>query len=302
MPTTVTGLDANGRVSPKGVNVVIPPESAGIGDLIFKSGSTIKVIGRGTASSTSISIGGTTYNLYGEIYGFTNGMAMVVAPRELGGKTWGAYVSGMPIYGAGTVLMRNGLKTSYYAQMNTAQNSNYIKGGSSAPLQLASAYQATSLTKENFASSASAEIKARYGTWEEYIRQTLRVNGAPGSPFGAVATNVKVHEYGRYIGKTYGSTQAVGTALRDCHDYNEGNGTWWLPSMYELAEMMIDEHVNKLNENTAVCDGISVSSYRWSCVLYSSTDAWLYYPYGMSLNYGFANALAVRPVTLLKLN
>ena len=298
MALSITGFDANGRIIPKGVNVVIPPESAGIGDLIYKSGSSFKVIGRGTANSTSID----GYSLYGIIYGFVNGEAMIIAPQELGSKQWGAYVSGMPTIGAGTVLMRNGLKTSYYAQMNTATNSNYITGGSGAPpVQLTSAYQATSLTASNFASSASADIKARYGTWNEYIRQTLRVNGAPGSPFGAVATNVKVHEYGRYIGKTYGGSQASGTALRSCYDYNEGGGTWWLPSMFELGELMIDEHLNLVNQNSAVAATISADSYRWSCVLSSSDFAWFYFSYGMSGNLGFAYEFAVRPVSLFKL-
>lgn len=301
MPSSITGFDANGRIIPRGSNVVIPKEMAGIGDLIYKNGSSIKVIGRGTATSTSISISGTTHSLYGIIYGFVNGEAMVIAPQELGGKQWGAYVSGMPIVSPGGVLMRNGTKAGAYAQMNTARNSGYITGGSSAPLVLGSAYQATSLSSSSFASSASAEIKARYGTWEEYIRQTLRVQGAPGSPFGAVATNVKVHEFGRYIGRTYGGSQASGTALRACYDHNEGGGTWWLPSMFELGELMIDEHLNKVNENTAVADSVGTGKARWSCVLYSSGDAWSCDNYGMSDRYGFTYEVAVRPVTLLKL-
>lgn len=295
MSLIITGFDANGRIAPRGVNVVIPPECAGIGDLVYKSGSTIKVIGRGTASSSSISIGGTTYNLYGIIYGFANGEAMVVAPSELGSKTWGTYVSGMPTYGVGTVLMRNGQKTSYYAQMNTAQNSAYISQGSGYPDVLGSAYQACG-------SQGGFPGKAAQGTWWEYIRQTLRVNGAPGSPFGAVATNVKVHEFGRWMAKTYATSSAAGTAMRDCYNYNEGGGTWWLPSMFELGELMIDEHVNKVNENTAVAGSVSVSSDRWSCVLFSSGNAWHYSSYGMSSRSGFGYTFAVRPVTLLKLN
>ena len=297
----MTGLDANGRVTPKGTNVVMPPESAGIGDLVYNSGSTYKVIGCGTASGASISIGGTTYNIYGVIYGFVNGEAMIMAPQELGGKTWGAYVSGMLTIGANTVLMRNGRKAAYYAQMNTARNSDYIKGGSSAPVVLSSAYQATSLTAATFDASASADIKARYRTWEEYIRQTLRVQGAPGSPFGAVATDVKVHEYGRWFGKTYAGTQATGTALRGCYDYGAGNGTWWLPSMFELGELMIDEHLSKVNANSGVMDAISVGSNRWSCVPNSSSLAWHYLSSGLSNYSGFGNSFAVRPVTLLKL-
>lgn len=295
MPLTITGFDANGRIAPKGVNVLIPPEVAGIGDLVYKSGSSIKIIGRGTASASSISIGGTTYTLYGIIYGFANGEAMVLAPQELGAKTWGTYVSGMPIYGAGTVLMRNGLKTSYYAQMNTAQNSAYISQGSGYPDLLTSAYQACG-------SQSGFPGKTTQGTWDEYIRQTLRVNGAPGSPFGAAANNVKVHEFGRWMAKSFATSSAAGTAMRDCYNYNEGGGTWWLPSMFELGELMIDAHLNKVNENSNVAGSVSTGSDRWSCVLLSSGNAWSYSYNGMSSITGFGSTLAVRPVTLLKLN
>ena len=300
MALNVTGTDANGRITPKGTNVVIPPESAGIGDLIFKSGSTVKVIARGTASGTSISIGGSTYTLYGCIYGFVNGEAMVVAPNAgETSATWGSYPSGAPIYGAGTPLMRNGDRTSYYAQMNTAQNQGYITGGGSAPVQLASAYQATSLNASNFDGSASADIKKRYGTWWEYIRQTLRVNGAPGTPFGAVGGGCKVHEFGRWMGKTYFSSSSYPAGYH-CYTYNEGGGKWWLPSMFELAQLMIDETLNKVNENSAILS-VSAGADRWSCVCRSSDHAWDYDSVGLSNHFGFGYSLAVRPVTLLRL-
>lgn len=295
MSLSITGFDSNGRIVPKGVNVVIPPESAGIGDLIYKSGSAFKVIGRGTANSTTID----GYTLYGIIYGFAGGEAMIIAPQELGSKTWGTYVSGMPSWGAGTVLMRNGQKTAYYAQMNTAQNSGYISQGSGYPDVLTSAYQACG-------SQSGFPGKAAQGTWNEYIRQTLRVNGAPGSPFGAVATNVKVHEFGRWMAKTYATSSAAGTAMRDCYEYlgtgDSVKGTWWLPSMFELGELMIDEHLNLVNQNTAVAVPVSAVSGRWSCVLLISSErAWTYYAYGMSNHRGFGDVLAVRPVSLFKL-
>ena len=310
MALIVTGVDANGRVTPKGTNVVIPPESAGIGDLIYKSsGGVAKVIGRGTASSSSITISGTSYTLWGVIYGFVNGYAMVLAPKEGGTKQWGSYPTGAPTWGGGTVLMRNGNKATY-AQMNTKQNANYIKGGSTSPVKLTSAYQATALTGDTDfnALSATSDIKKHYGSWTEYIRQALRVNGAPGTPFGAVYDGCKVHEFGRWMGRTYFSNSTnfpTTTAGGYCYAYGNGGGEWWLPSMFELGELMIDEHLDKVNENVkadnSYFDSVSAVAGRWSCVLFSSSHAWTYGYFGMSADLGFADTFAVRPVTLFKL-
>lgn len=284
-------IGSNGRIS-RGANVVIPPENAGIGDLIYGTRSDFRVIGRGTANARTID----GRSILGGIYGFVNGEAMVVGPDELAASYWGNYVSGMPIISSGNVLMRNGLKTSYYAQMNTTRNSTYISQGSGYPDMLTSAYQACG-PQSGFTG------KAAQGTWDEYIRQTLRVQGAPGSPFGAVTTNVKVHEFGRWIGKTYGASQPTDRALGRCYNYGNGGGEWWCPSMFELGEMMIDQHLDKLNENpSSVFGSISAGSYRWSCVLYSSGYAWHYGYYGMSHSTGISvSQFAVRPVTLFKL-
>ena len=73
--------------------------------------------------------------------------------------------------------------------------------------------------------------------------------------------------------------------------------------MFEMAEMMIDENYDKVNENglTGWTD-LNRGSLRWSCVLASSTDAWAYRFNGMSDFYGFSlYQFTVRPVTLLKL-
>lgn len=296
MALSITGLDSNGRVTPRGTNIVIPAAGAGIGDLIYKSGSSVKVIACGTASGSSITINGTTYTLYGAIYGFVNGEAMVVAPNDLGNMTWGAYKDEMStvIVSPGSVLMRNGVKTSYYAQMNTERNRGYISGGSGYPENgiLQSAYQACG-AESGFTGTP------QHGTFTEYIRQTLRVNGAPGSPFGAVAPDVKVHEFGRWMTKKFGPDQTSG-AIRACYIYKDGGGTWWLPSMFELGELMIDEHLNRVNSN-GVMGSISAWSVRWSCVLCSGSDAWLYNDRGVSDNGRFGYSFTVRPVTLFKL-
>lgn len=320
MALGVTRLDANGRVTPKGTDVIIPMQGAGIGDIVFcKSGadpntpSNLLVVGRGTNSATSATLNDNTYYRYGVIYGFVAGMAMVisdVADQSLYWATSGTPTlpSGTPQYGGGTCLMRNGKKATY-VQMNTARNAGYItKSDVSQPTDglLTSAYQSTPLTAATFTSAANAETKLRFGSWTEYIRQTLRVNGAPGSCFGAVADGVKVHEFGRWMTKKlHGQSTTAFPAANHCATYAVANtgdaaGNWWLPSMFELAELMIDDHYSLVNEG--LINDISNSSYRWSCVRGSATIAWYYYHLGMSNLYGVADyQFAVRPVTLLKL-
>ena len=320
MALSVTGLDANGRVTPKGSNVIIPMQGAGIGDIVFcKSGadpltpSNLLVVGRGTNSAASATLNSNTYYRLGVIYGFVAGMAMVIADVADQSLYWATsnsptLPSGTPEYGGGTCLMRNGKKATY-VQMNTAKNASYItKSDVSQPTDglLTSAYQATPLTAATFASTANAETKQRFGSWLEYIRQTLRVNGAPGTCFGAVASGVKVHEFGRWMTKKlHAQSTSVFPAANYCATYKVANtgdaeGNWWLPSMFELGELMIDDHYSLVNEG--LINDISNGSNRWSCVRYSSSYAWFYNFYGLSDYFGFSNyQFTVRPVTLLKL-
>jgi hypothetical protein len=301
----VTGFDANGRITPKGSNIVIPPQSAGIGDLVYKNGSTIKVIGRGTATGTTISLGGTSFTQYGGICSFVNGQALLSAPNAAeASKTYGSYPSGAPTYGAGTVLMRNGLKTDYYAQMNTAQqmSNDAYRGTAGTNVHPTAAYSGGVMTESSFNNNTN-NVKNIYGSWWEYLRQTLRVNGAPGTPFGAVANGVKVHEFGRWMTRTYLATSSYPAGYH-CYTYRGAgdgeDGKWWLPSMFELAEIMIDEHLDRINENGGIFS-IDRGAARWSCVCISSSYAWFCNGYGMSSNYGFGYSWTVRPVTLLKL-
>ena len=312
-------IDTNGRVVTGRTNVIIPPENAGVGDLVYKKTSVLtdkaanndytnfKVVGRGTADADTITVNGTGYTLYAGIYSFVSGMAMIIAPAELAGAKWSTLASSSlgPTH-TKNPLMRNKV-SHYYSQMNTARNASYISGGTSAATTLASAYQSTSLTAATFVSGATDEIKQRYGTWWEYIRQTLRVQGVPGTPFGMTASGIKVHEFGRYMGQLAAAAvdeaqSDIYPAFTECYNYREGGGVWWLPSMFELGELMIDDHLNLVNanNNTGWSD-VSAATSRWSCVRYSTTYAWLYYSYGLSDHAGFSSSWAVRPVSLLRL-
>lgn len=307
MSLTITGIDSSGRITPKGDNVRVPLENAGIGDVVFKSGTSLRVYGRGTVKSTSID----GYSIYGAIYGFVNGQSMIVAPNEKGGKTWGSDIG--PAFGWGAIRMRNGNGSNHvYATMNIQRTYDLNGNFSGSALHPTCGWTGGGMMSESGFNS-STEAQALYGTgtagYKNYLRQTLRVNGVPGTCFGATADDstygkVKVHEFGKYMMRLAVAAGITGfPAFEACYNHNEGGGVWWLPSMFDLGELMIDEHLDRVNENalSGVFDEVSKSSYRWSCVRYGSGSAWTYTGVGVSSYTYYSDVLAVRPVTLLKL-
>ena len=70
-------IGTDGRVVTGRTNVIIPPENAGVGDLVYKKTSVLtdkaandtpsnfKVIGRGTADAATVTVNSTSYTLYG---------------------------------------------------------------------------------------------------------------------------------------------------------------------------------------------------------------------------------------------
>ena len=306
-------IGTDGRIVTGQLNVEIPTENAGIGDLIYRaSGGAVKVIGCGTAETASIIIGSTSYTFYGVIYGFVAGMAMIVSPKTATTTmATGTYPTGAPTFAEWNVLMRNGKKAKQYAQMNTWRCESYITSSTASQPSdglLTSSRSSTPLTAATFDTDANAATKQKFGSWTEYTRQTLRILGAPGSPFGATVTGVKVHEFGRYMGRTYFSDSTTFPATTPggyCYAYGNGGGEWWLPSMYELGVMLIDEHVDKVNKNAktgkAYFGSVPTTGAIASCVFASDSRVWYYYGGGSSNHTTLTTALRARPVTLLKL-
>lgn len=336
MALTVTGVDANGRVTPKGTNVIIPPESAGIGDIVLMNSSRdVKIVGWGTYSSGSLPSG---YVAYGVIYGFVNGMARIVALSETS-RRWtmaasdtgsesssgsddvnGGYPVAGSTVGGGNNAMRNGKKTTYVGMnLNSLMQNNYTGGNTI--LHPSAAWGAEQImSKANFdaLSAGGGNAKTLYGTWENYVRQTMAIRN-PGSCFAAHDSDHKIHEQGKWntylLGQytksnpdsnTQGGTACWYPAANYCYNYYvSGTGetadshNWWLPSMDELLDLMIDDHWKKVN--TCGATTLSNRATRWSSIRSSATDAWTFKGYGCGDGSYGRYAVATRAVTLLKL-
>lgn len=315
-------IGTDGRIVTGRTNVIIPPENAGVGDLVYKltsllndkaannTPSNFKVVGRGTADAATVTVNDTSYTLYGCIYGFVNGEAMICAPSEDStNKVWGSYVSGMPYASLSTILLRNGIKaSSSIINLQVYINYGTAMGTAGTLVHPTDAYNGGVMTNDTFTSGTDAscvQARAIYGTYNNYLTQLRGVNGAPGSPFGITADGVKVHEFGRWMCQTYFSNTSnfsSSTAGGYCYAYREGNGTWWLPSLFELNKLLSDKTLAFLNVNNGMTGWTAMPSYfYWSCVPITSNSIWCYSISGRLDHRSPAYALAIRPVTLLKL-
>lgn len=338
MAFNVTGLDpTTGRVLPKGTNVIIPPQSAGWGDVVLmNSNRDIRIVGWGTYNASSLPSG---FVAYGVIYGFINGMAMVVALEErllrwaMAGPSSDSGAptssgSSEPTVSRTTATitggkMRNG-NTHLYAGMNLNSLLQNSYSGENTILHPSAAWDVNAvMSRANFdaLTISASNAKGLYGTYENYVRQTLAINGAPGTVFGFHDSGIKVHEQGKIntlqLGiygpgsGTYASEYPGALdgniwypAANYCYNYKVSGagdvaGNWWLHSMFELTELMADAHWSKVN----TCGATTLSNrvIRWCSILRSGTSAWCYAASGHSDRNDLRYALRARPVTLLKL-
>ena len=273
-------IDTNGRVVTGRTNVVIPPENAGVGDIILKnSNGDVKIIGWGTYDSSNLPSG---FKAYGVIYGFVNGMARVVALEEAARRwTMAASDTGSPsssgsdnvnggygvqpsTVGGGANRMRNSKPATTYVGMNLDSLMQNSYTGANTIVHPAAAWGAEQvMSKANFnaLTAGGDNAKTLYGTWENYVRQVLAIRN-PGSCFAAHDSEHKVHEQGRWNTYLLGQyTQASPDrnesaspvtpcwypAANYCFNYYvTGTGesaaahNWWLPSMDELYDLMAE--------------------------------------------------------------
>lgn len=349
MALTVTGVDANGRITTGtavtvSAGILIPPENAGVGDIVFcKSGAdpqnpdNLRIIGWGTTSNANITISGTTYVPYGVIYGFVNGMAMIAALAEKGlrwaiaGSSENPESTGSsePSVSRTTAIttggrMRNGNVHTYTAMnLNSLLKNSYT--GANTILHPSAVWGAdVVMSRANFEAltPSPSNAKGLYGTYENYVRQTMAVNGVPGTVFGFHDTGIKIHEQGKYntlqlgiygpgsgtYASAYPGSQDDGKwypAANYCYNYavsgvdESGKHNWWLPSMFELRELMADDHWRKVN--TCGAATLDNRAHRWSSIRYLTPLAWLFSLSGCSSLDYFRNAFPTRAVSLLKL-
>ena len=330
-------IGTDGRVVTGRTNVIIPPENAGVGDLILKnSNGDVKIVGWGTYDSSNLPSG---FVAYGVIYGFVNGMARIVALSEVS-RCWtmdasasgdgsstqstninGGYDLAGSTVGGGTNKMRNGKPATSLVGMNLDSLMQNSYTGANTIVHPSAAWGAEQvMSKANFnaLTAGGDNAKTLYGTWENYVRQVMAIRN-PGSCFAAHDSDHKVREQGKWntylLGRytkaspdsnTSGGTACWYPAANYCFNYYVSNTgetaashNWWLPSMDELLDLMVDDHWSKVNTCGATPLGNRVT--RWSSIRSSAGLAWYYNTNGFCNSDYVRYACTARPVSLLQI-
>ena len=216
--------------------------------------------------------------------------------------------------------MRNGGKTTYVGMNLNSLMQNSYTGGTSIlhPAAAWGAEQVMSKSNFNGLSAGSGNAKTLYGTWENYVRQVMAIRN-PGSCFAAHDSDHKVHEQGKWntylLGQytkaspdsnTTGGTACWYPAANYCYNYyvsgageSASDHNWWLPSMDELFDLMVDPHWKKVN--TCGATTLNNRDYRWSSIRYSAVYAWRYSSGGFCDYGSVRSAFTTRAVSLLSL-
>lgn len=211
-------IGTDGRVVTGKKNVVVPPENAGVGDVVFlDSNRNMRIIACGTYDSSTIAATiGSGYVPYGIIFSFCNGMAYLLAATAAVARKFAEGVSQTTASGnypncaadlsdvrmaSGSMKMRNGLSTSYYTGMNLSRLMARAWTGDNTIVHPTSAAPevATKMSKANFEALVAGNGNAKdiYGTYENYLRQVMSVPSA-GSLFTYHDSGHKPHEQGRW--------------------------------------------------------------------------------------------------------
>ena len=304
-------------------NTIISLDKASVGDAIAINSSST-----GTDKSHFIAVIADTvtssppsgYTWYGVVYGRERN-GLMVAYHTHTSKSWATTGSGgvsIPFsstthpniinttVGSGLNTMLNHTKNTYVT-MSLAEVISRVNVSSNTSTLLHPSSPHTGepakcpMNKANFDNDTNG-AKSMYGTYERYVSQTLPfLKGSKAGVFAKRCGRINTKEL---------QTSAGGysfPAAEHCYDLQvistQPVGQWWLPDMYELYMMMRDEAFAICSSTCAKMgkSAWSRASDRWSCVRYSSTNAWYYDGLGFSYANYFYYGLLVCPVTLLEI-
>lgn len=151
-------------------------------------------------------------------------------------------------------------------------------------------------SKSYYDSNLGANLRADYPTYTDYIADCMvDLNCNKGIFYGDRKNGqLQTQLLAQKTVKKRGVAVPAYPAANYAYTYTKGvdgfeAGKWWLPSMYELSELMYGikgDNTDPVSVALRKCgyDTISTVSSRWSCCRNSVNTAWYYFNYGTSNN------------------
>ena len=202
---------------------------------------------------------------------------------------------------------KNGGTTNYRGIMNMARGVAYWSTNGSTPSSnIPIQYSGNDIISENafWTSQYCADLRRKYANYEAYIKDNMMVmlpqhDGCFALPDSKTLQN------------TYGDLMTGSDykypAFHYCKHINHNStgvaeGDWFLPNVWDGAELMRDDILAKVAATMSKCGGSAPnnSTTRWFAQRYTQYYAWFFYGNYGELNYNnVTSSLTVQAVALL---
>lgn len=247
------------------------------------------------------------YEFVGVIFNVSRGVAKILHKDAVSLKyALDAYSDGMAM--SDWYRRKNGGTTNYRGILNVARGVAYwATNGSNPSSNIPVNYSGSDIINSNsfYNSEYCEDLRKKYANYEAYIKDNLMVmlpqhEGCFSLPDSKTLQN------------TYGDQQSGSDYKYPAFHYCKNlyfyptqlaQGQWFLPNVWDGAELMRDDVLAKVAATMTACGGSAPnnSAYRWFAQRYSRGSAWIFSGNGGGLDIGSVTyALAVQAMTLLE--
>ena len=246
------------------------------------------------------------YEFVGVVFNVNKGTAKILHKTAVGLKyALDYYSDGMAT--SDWYRRKNGGTTNYRGIMNVAHGIAYWgPNGSTPSSNIPIQYSGNDIISENafLTSQYCADLRRKYASYEAYIKDNMMVMLPQHEGCFSLSDSLTLQNtYGDQMSGSDYKYPAFHYCKHINHNYaGLGEGQWFLPNVWDGAELMRDDILAKVAATMSKCGGSAPnnSTHRWFAQRCNQYDAWIFYGdhgalYGSYLPYEFT----VQAVALL---
>ena len=248
------------------------------------------------------------YEFVGVIFNVNRNVAKILHKNAVSLKyALEQYDDGMPM--SDWYRRKNGGTTNYRGIFNVSRGVTYwATNGSTPSANIPVQYSGNDIINSNsfYNSSYCEDLRKKYANYEAYIKDNMMVmlpqhEGC----FNLPDSKTLQATYGELKDGSNNPTYPAFNYCKNLYFYPEqlAAGQWFLPNVWDGAELMRDDVLAKVAATMTPCGGSAPTNgtYRWFAQRVSRSDAWIFYGINGILSYGYVtNTYTVQAVALLE--